>query len=759
MTKDTVEARRLRANSHEVVLASIGDGVITTDVEGRITLLNVVAEALCGWSVKDAMGQPLESVFRILDQDSREPVESSATRVLRDGTAVVVAKRRILIAKDGTERPIDCSAAPIRHKDGKVAGAVQVFRDVSERRQSEQKAEDALAYAQNIIATLREPFVVLDKGLHVVTANCAFYRTFRVTKVETEGKFIYDLGNGQWNIPRLRTLLDGVLQNFDAVHDFEVEHTFPAIGTKIMLLNTSRFASVEGSQSLLLLAIEDITEHKRAEVALQASESRYRRLFQTAKDGILILDIDTQKIVDANPFMTELLEYTYEEIVGKELWQLGFFRDKTASQVAYKELNTKGYIRYDHLPLETRKGQTAEVEFVSSVYQVDGKNVAQCNVRDISVRSRMENKMRRKDEFLAMLSHELRNPLAPILNAVLLLRLQGRDNPIQQQAVGIIERQVGQLRHIVDDLLEVARITTGRVQLRQEVITAGSVVSHAIETARPLVKQHRHELTVAIPPEPISVNGDAARLEQVVVNLLTNAVKYTGDGGHIWVTVGQEDEECVIRVRDNGVGIALDALPNIFDLFTQGARSLDRSQGGLGIGLALAQQLVEMHGGRIEAHSRLGSGSEFVVRLPVVVPNALAAALPHVDKTRAAGRSLRVLVVEDNVDTARSLTMLLEASGHNVRNSFDGLTALEEALEYRPNVVLLDIGLPGLDGYKVAKWMRHTLKDVMLVAVTGYGQDADRQRSKDAGFNHHLVKPADYDSVLQILATVPESVT
>ncbi len=288
----------------------------------------------------------------------------------------------------------------------------------SSRSQENHLLRDALAYAENIIATLREPFVVLDKDLRIKTANRTFYQTFDAKKEETEGRFTYDLGDGQWNIPRLRTVLDEVLSNHLPVLDFEVEHDFPAIGKKTMLLNARRFQSVDSQPDLILLAIEDRTERKRAEVAMQTSEVQYRRLFQTARDGILILDANTVKIIDANPFMTELLGYSRDELLGKELWEIGFFGDKRVSQAVNRELQEQSYVRYDHLPLETKNGQKAEVEFVSNVYQVDGRTVAQCNIRDISERSRLERKTkeqaealadlhRRKDEFLAMLSHEL----------------------------------------------------------------------------------------------------------------------------------------------------------------------------------------------------------------------------------------------------------------------------------------------------------------------------------------------------------------
>ena len=755
-----------------VTLASIGDAVITTDSNGGVTFLNPVAQSLTGWTLEEAAGQPLDSVFRIINEESRQPVESPAVRALREGVVVGLANHSLLIAKDGTKRPIDDNAAPIRNERGEVAGVVLVFRDISERRRQEQQVQDALAYADNIIATMREPFLVLDKSLRVKTANRSFYRIFHVSREDTEGHYIYELGNGQWNIPGLLRLLEGVLSNSHPIHDFGVEHDFPAIGKKVMLLNARRFESVDGQPDLILLAIEDITERKQAEVAVQTSEVRYRRLFQTAKDGILILDANTLKIIDANPFMTELLGYSLDEFLGKELWEIGLFGDERASQAAYQELQEKGYIRYDHLPLETKDGERAEVEFVSNIYQVDHRPVAQCNIRDISERRLLEKQIteqaaaladlhRRKDEFLAMLSHELRNPLAPISNAVHLLRLQKGENPIQQQAREIIERQVGQLSRLVDDLLEISRITTGRVQLRQERVAVSGIVERAVESVRPLIDQHKHELTVLLSPQPIWLYADATRLEQVVVNLLNNAAKYTDEGGHIWLTVQQEDDACVLRVRDTGIGIPPELLPRIFDLFTQAARSLARSQGGLGIGLCLVHRLVEMHRGTVMAYSALGQGSEFVVRLPMMVSPEAQPPLPPKETAEPIGPSLRVLVVDDNVDAAQSLAMLLKVSGHQVRKAHTGPTALEAALDYRPNVVLLDIGLPGMDGYEVAERIRQqpVLQNVVLVAMTGYGQDADRQRSQEVGFNAHMVKPVDFGKVLEILATVSEKAT
>ncbi len=694
---------------------------------------------------------------------------------------------------------------PYTTLDHKIDGVVLLLLEIDEIKQSEQAVAAARDFAENIVETVREPMLVLDHELRVESANRSFYRDFRVEPAETIGTFVFDLGNHQWDIPRLRELLEEILPQSKTVEDFEVEHDFEQLGHRIMLLNARRILDPQRKTEQILLAIEDITDRKQLEEKLHASESMYRRLFETAKDGVLVLDANNGRILEANPFMTELSGYEPAEFVGKELWEIGLFRDQPANEAAFRDLQHNGYVRYDHLPLKSKNGQPVEVEFVSNVYQWDHRSVAQCNIRDISVRNRLEKQTlaqaselsdlhRRKDEFLAMLSHELRSPLAPIANAVQLLGLQrGSENRIQQQARGIIERQVGQLQHLVDDLLEVSRLTTGKVQLRLVQVTVSTIIEGAVETVRPLIEQRHHELTVSLPPEPIWLNADVARLEQVIANLLTNAAKYTEEGGHIWLTVELASgtalaagpspgdiaattpaagavplkrNEVVIRVRDTGIGISPELLPRIFDLFTQAERSLARSQGGLGIGLALVHRLTDLHGGTVEASSVVGEGSEFVVRLPLgsgEQDEDKHATSPSPLTTRHSPlvTPLRVLVVDDNADTVLSFTMLLKTSGHDVRTAHDGPTAMQVALDYRPDVVLLDIGLPGLNGYEVAKRLRENpdFKNVVLVALTGYGQESDRQIALQAGFNYHLVKPARLAQLQKILATVLEKGT
>ncbi|MHC5541126.1 hybrid sensor histidine kinase/response regulator, partial [Singulisphaera rosea] len=367
---------------------------------------------------------------------------------------------------------------------------------------------------------------------------------------------------------------------------------------------------------------------------------------------------------------------------------------------------------------------------------------------------------RRKDEFLAMLAHELRNPLAPILNALHYLRSNPADVEALEQARAIAERQVRHLARLVDDLLDVSRISSGKIQLRMGEVILEDMLARAMETSRPLIEARRHELTCSIPSDLIILEADAARLEQVFSNLLNNAAKYTEEGGQIGVTAEQVEAEVVIRIRDTGIGIAPELLPRVFDLFTQETRSLDRSQGGLGIGLTLVRRLVEMHRGQVRVQSEgLGRGSEFIVTLPVAPTDPdRARRLRSAPRNGAAAkksdrRTKRILVVDDNTDGAAMLARILRSWGHDVTVAHDGPTAIASAREELPEVVLLDIGLPGMDGYEVAKQFRGPLglENGLLVALTGYGQGEDRRRSREAGFDQHLVKPVDPDVLKQML--------
>jgi signal transduction histidine kinase/ActR/RegA family two-component response regulator len=364
---------------------------------------------------------------------------------------------------------------------------------------------------------------------------------------------------------------------------------------------------------------------------------------------------------------------------------------------------------------------------------------------------------RRKDEFLAMLAHEIRNPLAPIRTAVQLLRLKELSEAQRTNARDVIERQVEHLVRLIDDLLDVARITRGAITLQRAQVDVAEIVARAVETSRPLIDSRQHELAIVLPDESLSVFGDVTRLSQVLANLLNNAAKYTDAHGRIQVRVERDGGQVVIRVQDNGIGISREMLSKVFDLFAQAERSLDRASGGLGIGLALVRRLIEMHGGSVSAHSGgVGQGTEMVVRLPVGIDHR-APLRPQETEEAAAPTTLsrRILIVDDNKDAADSMALLVETAGHRVRTAYDGQEALDLASAFAPDVLLLDLGVPGLNGFEIARHIRRQPwgKTVSLIAVTGWGQEQDRRRTAEAGFDAHLIKPVGTADLLSALKT------
>lgn len=382
---------------------------------------------------------------------------------------------------------------------------------------------------------------------------------------------------------------------------------------------------------------------------------------------------------------------------------------------------------------------------------------------DISERKRAEDALmkadRAKNEFLATLAHELRNPLAPIRNAIQILHLKGTPYAELQPELGVIDRQIQQMTRLIDDLLDIARITENKLELRHERLDLSTVVATALETGRPLITQRDQALTVSLPTEPVMVEGDLTRLSQAVSNLLTNAAKYTEQGGRISVTATREGSDAVVRVRDSGIGIPAAMLPRIFEMFMQVQPSAERAQGGLGVGLALVQRLIELHGGTVDAQSDgPGRGAEFVIRLPAEMQSKQPAASDDIARTAdPLAQSMRILVVDDNHDSADSLGTLLRLLGNEIRVAHDGVEAVRAAGEFRPDVVLLDIGLPRVNGFEAARAIRAQPwgADILLVATTGWGQESDRQNSMDAGFDHHMVKPIDTRLLLQLLSRGP----
>ena len=637
---------------------------------------------------------------------------------------------------------------------------------------AERDAEDARSFADNIVETVREPLLVLDGELRVVRVNRAFYQTFKVTPAETGNSLLYKVGNGQWDILELRTLLEEILPQHTEVHDFEVVHIFEHIGKKTMLLNARRLIQATDQAPLILLAIEDITERKRLEDELHQVAAEVHEytlsIVSTVREPLLVIDADL-RVQSASRSFYENFRVTPEGTENRMLYDLGNRQwDIPALRRLLEEI----------LPQENQVNDFS----VEHVFEHIGKKTMLLNARrliratdqtpmillaieDITERSRLEDELRqiaaamseadrRKNEFLALLAHELRNPLAPIRSAVQLMQLTN-DPEANKTATGIVERQVDQMVRLVDDLLDVSRISRGKIELRKQRIDLTSVVKQAIEDTRPLVKSMGHELTVTLPPEPVYLNADRTRLVQVLGNLLNNACKFTDMGGRISLTVEVVDGEAVITIRDNGIGIAAEQLPSIFEMFVQADTSMERSVSGLGIGLALVKNMLEKHGGTVGVQSHgLGRGSTFVVRMAIMESTALAPAAG----VEGGGPDLttvqRILVVDDNVDAAMMLERLLQLNGKQTRVAHSGLDALEVAEQFRPHLILLDIGLPKLNGYEVCRRIRQQPwgKDMVVIALTGWGQEEDRKRSKEAGFNAHFVKPLEREALMLVLA-------
>jgi PAS domain S-box-containing protein len=628
-----------------VTLASIGDAVITTDLDSRITSINAVAQRLTGWTEAEACGQDLTAVFRIVNEETREPVENPAIRALRDGVIVGLANHTVLISRDGTEVPIDDSAAPIRDEEGTLTGCVLIYRDISQRRRLERESAGraaAAAFAASLVESSEDAILAVSLDGRIQTWNGAAERLYGYSAAE-------------------------------------------AVGQSINFLIPEDRADEEDQLVRRLLAGERISHF----------ETIRRR-----KDGSLV-DVS--------------------------------------------------------LTISTVRDEKERIIGTSKIVR-DNSHAKAAEARIFALMADLKDADRRKDEFLAILAHELRGPLAPIRHLLEIIKRTDGDRAALRDATVMMDRQLDQIVRLVDDLLDVSRITRNKLELRRERVDLIEILKQSLELNRPLAESARHQVTVTLADEPLYLHGDAVRLSQVLTNLLQNAFKYTEPGGHIWVSAERQGSEVRVAVKDTGAGIPADVLPRIFDLFIQVDRTLERSQGGLGIGLTLVKQLVMMHEGTVEAMSEgPGRGSQFVVRLPLLVEQREARHPGRAGTPEDQGSPRRILVVDDNQDSADSLAVLLRMLGHEAHVAYDGQEAVEVAKEVRPEVIMLDIGLPRMNGYEACRTIREQPwgKRITIIAISGWGQDTDRQKSEAAGFDHHMVKPVDYTFLRQVLASLP----
>ncbi len=809
------DSLRTERDALEVTLASIGDGVIVTDAVGRVTFLNPVAERLTDWSLDRARGQPFVEVFRIVNEHSGAPVEDPVAKVLQSGGIVGLANHTVLISRDGRRIPIDDSGAPIRHK-GELAGIVVVFRDVTERRRAEHerarlaaivewsddaivsKTLDGIVTSWNPGATRLfgyAPQEILGRSIKLIVPP---------ERLPEEDDILARLRRGERvdHVETVRVAKDGSRVDVSLTISPIRNQAGDIVGaSKIARDITAR----KRSEGRLLEEVRVRERLGNVSEALVAAQLDLERVVQIVADaatdisgaafGAFFYNVQDERgesyrlftlsgaspdgfVRFPQPRNTAVFGPTFrgEAIVRSGDVTLDSRYGRNAPYVGVPE-GHPGVRSYLAVPVRTASGEVLGGLFLGhpapqmftertehlvvalaaqAAVAVENARLHRASRREIDQRKLAEQALseagRRKDEFLAMLAHELRNPLAPIRNATELLSHMLANDSRAQAAVSMIKRQGVQLTRLVDDLLDVSRITEGRIQLRSRPVDVAAVITQAVETVEPQLRDKCHSASItALSYEPLYVEGDFARLVQCVGNILANAAKYTEPGGEIRIRTRGDKRSAFIEISDSGAGIPPELLPHIFDLFVQSERTLDRAQGGLGIGLAVVRRLIEMHKGEVSARSEgLGRGSTFEIRLPRIARPAPMAS------EGAAFRSepRRVLIVDDNADAADSLAMLLKVKGHDTYVVYSGKEALASIEFFKPDVALLDIGLPEMNGYDLARRLRamSQLQALRLIALTGYGQVEDQQRARAAGFDGHLVKPVDLGALERALA-------
>jgi PAS domain S-box-containing protein len=762
------------------LLDAIPAAVYMTDEAGRVTYFNPAAVELSGripeigidrWCVSWKLYRP--------DGTPLAHADCPLAVALRDGRAIR-GEELIVERPDGTRICCMPHPAPLRDAEGRIVGGINLLVDISDRKQAEENLRDSERRFTRFMHNLPGLAWIKDLQGRYVYANSAAEEAFatplsgligrtdlQVFPPETAAEFTandQEVLNRDCSIQTIETL-----EHADGTVHYSVVSKFPIPGR-------------DGRTAMIGGVAVDITELKQAEEALRRTEAWFRTLAEASPALIWRVDPDG-RFTYVNPRYLEYFGRPEDELLN-EGWLPLLHPDDAAGYIAAVDAAQRERTRLQAVArVRHRDGTWHWIESYALPLSGDeGEYLGHVGTSlDVTERKQFEDALSeadtRKDAFLAMLAHELRNPLAPIRNSIEIMRRMAAPAPAAQRqltghapaprtdapvvaleaVVQTLDRQVTHLVRLVDDLLDVSRISRGRIELRRERVDLASVVHHTVEAVLPLCKSKGHDLTVTLPTVPVHLDADPARLAQIVGNLLSNAWKYTDKGGRIVLSVALDDASqpasVVIRVRDSGIGIAAEQLSRIFDMFMQVDTSLERAHSGLGIGLTLVKTLVDLHGGTVEVRSDgVGQGSEFVVRLPVIEsPAPVARAQPEEVGT---SKQRRILVVDDNRDSADSLAMLLQLSGHDARPVYDGLQAVDAATTFQPDVILMDLGLPKLNGFEAARRIRERRpgSELLIVALTGWGQDSDRLASREAGFDAHLVKPVDEITLKRLLA-------
>jgi two-component system CheB/CheR fusion protein len=782
---------------------------------------------------------------------------------------------------------------PYLTSDNKVDGAVLVLVDITAIKETEQAVIAERDFAEAIISTARDPLLILDANLRVERANESFYTTFNVTQAESIGRTVFELDHGHWDIPKLRQLLLEIVPRHSFFNNFEVTHDFERIGRRTMLLNARTLGESKGRPARILLGIQDISELLHLQAQMRHSELRFRRLFEAGKDGVLLVDPGTRKIIDANPFMTELLGYPRDALIGKELFEIGLLKDEEESRAAFHQLQKRGFMRYENLPLETKAGLRREVEFVSNLYQEGGGQVIQCNIRDVTVRKRTERELSEKarlldlsndaiivcdlddsirlwnkgaenlygwsaeevlgkpcrpllqtefskpnevilarfhrdgefhgevvqtarngkrvpalcrwvldkgtesiltsytditerkaaeiemaqerdkaigasgakDSFIAALSHELRTPLNPVL----LIATDGASDPTHspeaRAAFGTIAKNALLEARLIDDLLDLTKVTHGKMPLELQRVDLNAALRDAITTLGSEFEEKKIGIILKLAPDPCAVTADPVRLQQVFWNVLSNALKFTPSGGtvEILTQLNPARNEIIVAITDSGIGMTPDELRRIFVAFSQGdhvSNTGSRRFGGVGLGLAISQKIVQLHAGRISATSEgRDHGTTFSIAFPLAsesnpTKSDLHSLTPWGGEGAIALKLTKrnILLVEDDEATRISLVSMLGRRGHQVMAASSVAEAIAHAETHQFDLVVSDIGLPDGDGCDLMLKLheQHALKGI---AMTGYGMEEDVLRSRESGFVTHLTKPVSIQTLDAAIAS------
>ena len=755
------------------VLAQMQDAVLAFDLDDHLVFMNPAAERQYGRLSSDMLGRPRGDLYRERWANTASALRAREALRTQDG----YRSESVHVRPDGGEIHVECTVSLLKDAAQEPLGTLAVIRNIDDRMQAQAtlaRAGAALALRERQFATLVEnsPDILsrLDRDLRFLYVSPIVERYTGVPAVNHLGFTAAEMGlateaRGDWERALQRVFSTGTVGSLK----FRVE----GAAGQAWIFSTRLIPEFDehGRVESVLSIASNITEQELVDAALRESKARLEFTLAAAHVGEWEIDVASGECRHS-----DLYDRCFGYAAPVPGWNLEMLfahlhaddRDRVRALAAHAFSSgtdlgfearvtwpdgSEHWIDVHGSPYVSARASDREPErlrFLGIIADVTQRKHTEATLRDADLR---------KDEFLATLAHELRNPLAPIRNAVQIMHLS-RDEAMHDKARQIIERQLKQMVHLVDDLLDVSRISQGKVELRREQVDVADAVADAIETSRPLIDQGRHHLSTRLAPaRALLVDADRTRLGQIVANLLNNAAKYTPEGGHIEVLAERDGDDVVITVADTGIGLSPETLPRVFDMFSQVDRSKERAQGGLGIGLALVKRLVEMHGGSVAAHSDgPDRGCRFVVRLPLIRAPARPPRLATGHELSAEDTDgLRVLVVDDNADSVESLSQVMQILGYSVAMAHDGVEAVEAVADWRPAVALMDIGMPRMTGLEAARAIRALPggERVWLIALSGWGQAEDRRRSSEAGFDHHFVKPVDVEALIELIRRLP----